>query len=109
MNNVWWMILAIMVSGSILKYFFVSPFVALFINIAVLIAAYMVLRRYPYIDVKRSMTFLVGLTVIVILTEFGIVNGLIANIGMLALLAWMFFVPGRGNRKPTRPRHPWHK
>jgi hypothetical protein len=108
-NNVWWMILGIMVGGSILKYFFVSPFIALIINIAVLVAAYLVLRRYPYVDLKRSMTFLVALMVIVSLVEFGIINGLVANIGMLGLLAWMFFGPGRGPGKPSRPRHQWHK
>lgn len=109
MNNVWWMILGIMVTGSILKYFFVSPFIALIINIAVLVAAYMVLRRYPYVDLKRSMIFLSVLTFIVILVEFGIVNSLIANIGMLALIGWMFLGPGHGPRRPSRPRHQWHK
>lgn len=109
MNNVWWMILGIMVGGSILKYFFPNPFIALIINIAVMIAAYLVLRRYPYVDLKRSMTFLAGITVIVSLTEFGIIDGLIANICMLALLAWMFFGPGRRPPKPSRPRHQWHK
>jgi hypothetical protein len=108
-NNVWWMILGLMVSGSILKYFFVNPFIALIINIAVLVAAYLVLCRYPYVDLKRSMIFLSVLTIIVILTEFGIINGFVANIGMLALIAWMFFGPGRGSGKPSRPRHQWHK
>ncbi|MDR3560272.1 MAG: hypothetical protein P4N59_02355 [Negativicutes bacterium] len=109
MNNAWLMIVGVMVVGSILKYFFANPFIMLIINLAVLAAGYVILRRYPYVDMKRSMTFLGGLTAIVILVEFGVVNGLVANIGMLALLAWMFFGPGRGPGRPSRPRHQWHK
>jgi hypothetical protein len=108
-NNVWWMILGIMVAGGILKYFFINSYIALIINIAVLVACYLVLRRYPYVDLKRSMIFLTVLTVIVIVVEFGIISGLVANIGMLALIVWMFLGPGRGPNRPSKPRHQWHK
>lgn len=108
MNNVWLMVFAVMVTGSILKYVFVNQAAAVIIDLAVLGGAYFILRRYPFIDLKRSMTFLSGLTVIVVMVDLRVVDGLVGNIGLLLLMAWMFFGPGR-KPKPPRQRHSWHK
>jgi hypothetical protein len=107
-NNVWLKVLGVMVAGSILKYFLINQVAVVAIDLVVLGAAYLILRRYPFIDLKRSMTFLSGLTVIVVMVDMGIVEGYVGNVGLLILLAWMYFNPG-GKSKPPKQRHPWHK
>ena len=109
MNNIWLMVFGVMIFGNILKYYFYSPFIAAIIDLGVLGAAYLILRRYPYVDLKRSMTFLAALTGIVILVDLAIINGAVGNIAMLALLAWMFFGSSRKGSKPLRPPRLWHK
>lgn len=110
MNNVWLWILGIMVAGSVLKYAFINPFAAVAVDLAVLAAAYFILRRYPLIDFKRSMLLLVGLTAVNILVDLHIVSGFLANIAFLAFIAWMIFGRGGGGSgRPPRLRHKWHK
>lgn len=110
MNQVWLQIFVVMVGSSIVKYLFASSFVWVFIDLAVLAISYIILRRYPYVDLKASMLFLSGLTIVSVLTDIGLISGLIGNVLILAILAWMMF--GRGtNDVPRRPkvRHKWHK
>jgi hypothetical protein len=110
MNQIWMRIFLIMIGGSIVKYLFASALVWVGIDLAVLAVCYLTLKRYPFVDLKTSMLFLGGLTVVSVLTDLGIISGLIANVIILALLAWMMF--GRnGNNGPKRPqnRHKWHK
>lgn len=98
-----------MVGGSILKYLILNPWAAVVIDLAVLAAAYLILRRYPYINLKSTMNFLVGLTAINIAVDLGFIDGFIGNIALLALLAWLFFGPKDTPRRPPKLRHPWHK
>lgn len=115
MNNAWWYVLAAIIVGSILKYLFLNPWAAVVIDVGVFAAVYLILRRYPLIDLRRSMIFFGCLTVVNILVDVGILNGMIGNIVLLALLAWMMFGQGggqgggRGGRRQPRLRHPWHK
>lgn len=111
LNQVWLIILAVMVGGSILKYLIPIPWAAVAIDLAVLAVAYIILRRYPYINLKRTLNFLVGLTVISIAVDLGFIDGFIGNIALLILLAWLFFSgsQGGGSGRPPKLRHKWHK
>jgi hypothetical protein len=108
MNNAWFTIFAVLIVGSILKYIIPGMVAGVVIDLVVLAACYIVLRRFPYIDMKRSMIFLVGMTIVSILTDLYIINGLVGNIVLLGLMAWLFFSPG-GGRRPPKLRHQWHK
>jgi len=110
MNQIWLQIFVVMIGSSIIKYLFASPFIWVCIDLAVLAICYMILRRNPYIDLRGSMLFLSGLTIVSVLTDLDIISGLVGNIIILALLGWMMF--GRSdNDAPRRPkvRHKWHK
>ncbi len=113
MNTVWLQVLLVIVGGSLLKYVIHHPYVWVGIDLAVLGIAYLLLRRYPFVDFKSSMLFLGGLTAVNVLTDLGIIGGFIGNIIILAVVAWMFFRSGSGGDdwRPRRPpqRHKWHK
>lgn len=108
MNNIWLMVFATMIGGSVLKHVIMNPIAAVVIDLAVLGISFLILRRYPYIDLKQSMSFLTSLTIINILVDLGVVDGFIGNIALLALIGWLFFKRGGGDRQ-RRPRHPWNK
>lgn len=95
MNRTWFYILAVMIGGSMVKYVLPNPLFWVIIDLAVLGIAYLILRRYPYIDMKHSMIFLGGLTAINVLVDLGIMGGMMGNIALLALLGWMLFGGGR--------------
>jgi len=95
MNRTWFYILAVMIGGSMVKYLLPNPLFWVIIDLAVLGIAYLILRRHPYIDMRHSMIFLGGLTVINVLVDFGIMSGMMGNIALLALLGWMLFGGGR--------------
>ncbi|MDF2569165.1 MAG: hypothetical protein K0R55_769 [Sporomusa sp.] len=99
MNQMWFQVLAVMIVGSMLKYLVVNPFAWVVIDLAVLGVAYLMLRRDPFIDMKRSMIFLGGLTGVNILVDLGIMDGVVANLVLLALLAYMMFGRGYNNRR----------
>ena len=111
MNTVWWYILGAIVAGSILKYLVVHPWAWVAVDIAVFVAVYIILRRYPWVNLKRSLTFFGCLTIVNIFVDLGIVGGFIGNIALLILLGWMMFGQGGGGGqgRPPRNRHPWHK
>ena len=111
MSQVWVTIFVIMIAGSILKNIFINMFIFVAIDVIVLAVCYFVLRRYPYIDLAKSMVFLVGLTVINILTDIQLISSLFGSILLLVLLVWTMF----GDRfrpsshRPSKLRHQWHK
>ncbi|MEM5768360.1 MAG: hypothetical protein AAGU23_07435 [Bacillota bacterium] len=113
MNGVWLQVLLVMVGGSLLKYVIPLPVAWVVIDLAVLGIAYLLLRRYPFVDFKSSMLFLGGLTVVNILTDLGFINGFVGTLLILAVLAWMFFRNGGGGGDWRRKRQPlrykWHK
>lgn len=110
MNQIWLQIFAVMVGGSIIKYMFTSPWVWVVIDLAVLGVAYLIIRRHAYVDIGKSMLFLGGLTAISVLVDLGIIGGLVGQIIVLGVLAWLMF-GSRGNNGRRRPplRHKWHK
>lgn len=109
LNQVWLIVLAVMIGGSILKYLILNPWAAVAIDLAVLAIAYLILRRYPYINLRSSMIFLGGLTAISVAVDLGLIDGLIGEIAILGFLAWLFFRRGDSSRRPPKLRHPWHK
>ena len=110
MNQIWLQIFVAMIGGSIVKGIISNSWVWVFVDIAVLIICYLILRRHSNVDIKNSMFFLSGLTLVSILMDLGIIGGLIGNILILAMLGWMVFGRG-GNNNSKRPpiRHKWHK
>lgn len=111
MSQVWVTVFGIMVVSSILKNVFYNMFILVAIDVIVLGVCYLVLRRYPYIDLAKSMIFLVGLTAINILTDVNLISNLFASILLLALLVWIMFGDRLrpSSRRPSRLRHKWHK
>lgn len=111
MNQIWLRIFMVMIGGNIVKYLLAGSIIWVCIDLAVLGICYLILRKYPYIDLKSSMSFLGGLTAVSILTDIGIISGLVGQILMIGLLAWMMFGRGGNNSSNNRPtnRHKWHK
>jgi hypothetical protein len=108
-SQIWLQIFAVMIGGNILRMLFQNGLVSVIIDIAIFAVIYLLLRRYPYIDLKRSMFYLGILTVISILTDVGFIPYMWGDIIILGLLFWMLF--GGGSRGGQRPklRHKWHK
>lgn len=110
MNQIWFEIFAVMIAGSIIKYLFYNIFVWVLIDFAILGGCYLILRRWrPYVDMKKSMIFLAGITVVNVVTDIGIINVMISNLLFLALLAWMVFGGRGGGPRRSNLRHKWHK
>ncbi|QDR81006.1 hypothetical protein [Sporomusa termitida] len=99
MNQMWFQVLAIMIVGSIIKYMFHNSLAWVVIDLAVLGIAYLLLRRDPFIDMRRSMIFLGGLTVVNVLVDLGIMSGMLGNLALLALLGYMMFGRDYNNRR----------
>lgn len=91
MNQIWFQVLAVMIVGSIIKYLVYNQLAWVVIELAVLGIAYLILRRDRFIDMQRSMIFLGGLTAVNILVDLNIVNGIVGNLALLALLAYIMF------------------
>jgi hypothetical protein len=98
-----------MIGGNILKMLFNNLVIAVIIEIAVYAVFYLLLRRYPYIDLKRSMFYLGILTVISILIDIGLLSDMLGNIIILMLLFWMLFGGAAGGSGRPKLRHKWHK
>ncbi len=95
-KNVTMQLLTVFVISGILKCIFLSSFASIFIDLAVLGAIYILLRRqYPYYSIKKIMLYISGMTVVSILVDIGILRADIGNLIILAILGWMFF--GGGN------------
>lgn len=109
MRQVWLQVFTVMICGSIVK--FVLPHVFLWVvaDLLVLGVCYFLLRRYPDIDLKKSMIFIGGLTLINILVDVNIIDGILGNIISLFIVAWVVF--GGGGKRKGKPmlRHKWHK
>ena len=99
MNRMWFQVLAVMIVGSMLKYLILNTLAWVVIDLAVLGIAYLLLRRDPFIDMKRSMIFLGGLTAVNVLVDVGILSGVAGNLALLGLLAYMLFGSGNNRRR----------
>ncbi|MEG6584614.1 hypothetical protein [Dendrosporobacter sp. 1207_IL3150] len=102
MNQIWLQVFAVMIGGSALKYVFSNQLMWVGIDLAVLGICYALLKRHPYIDLKKSMSYLGALTTISVLVDLGVVGGEVGNIAVLALLAYMIFGGGLGGGRRRR-------
>ena len=91
MNRVWLLVLALLIIGSIFKHAFNTVAAWIIIDLVVLFICYMILKAQPYINLRRNMIFLVGLTVVNITVALQVIPGFWGNIITLALLAWLIF------------------
>lgn len=99
MNQTWFKVLAVMIVGSMLNSFVFNVLARVAIDLAVLGVVYLVLRRDPFIDLKRSMIFLGGLTTVNVLVDLGIISITLSYLILLGLLAYMVFGRGYNNRR----------
>lgn len=67
---------------------------SILIDIGVLGYIYALLKEYRYINLRKTMFFLGGITFISILADIGILRGDFAQLIILAILAWMIFGTG---------------
>lgn len=106
MRQVWLQVFTLMICGSIIKFALPNMILWVIADLIVFGIAYMILRRYPYVDFKKSMLFIGGLTVINILVDLNIISDMLGNIAGLVVVGWVMFGGGKG-----RPniRHKWHK
>ncbi|MEN6413225.1 MAG: hypothetical protein ABFC84_10795 [Veillonellales bacterium] len=109
MDQVWLQVFTAMICGAIVKYFIVNSWIWVAVDFIVLGISYILLRRCSFINLKKSMMFLGGLTLINILVDINILDGLLGNLAALALVAWVMF-GGKNNRgRRVTLRHKWHK
>lgn len=109
MNQIWFKIFAAMLVGSLVKYIIVNWVAWVVIDLVVLVVCYFILRRYPYVDFKKTMWFLGGLTLVNVLVDSQIISSIIGTLAALALVAWIIFGSGRGGGKRPVMRYKWHK
>lgn len=108
MSQVWLYILGVMVGGSVVKSLFMNWVIWIAIDVIVFGLCYLILKRFPFINLRRSLMFLGVLTIINVLVDANIVNGLVANLLLLGVVVWMLFGGGNGPKRP-KLRHKWHK
>ncbi|MDD4601683.1 hypothetical protein SDC9_27469 [bioreactor metagenome] len=111
MRQVWLQIFGVMIGGSIVKFILPNVWLWVFADLLVLGISYILLRRYPFVDMKKSMLFIGGLTLINILIDVQILDGMLGSIASLILVSWVVFGgggQGKGKGKSTL-RHKWNK
>jgi hypothetical protein len=108
-NNIWLMIFGVLIAGTIIKMMIVNQFLAVIIDLGVLGVAYLILRRYPFVDLTRSLTFLGAMTGVTIMVDLGIIDGFIGEVTLLCLIVALFFASGRKIGKSANRSRPWHK
>lgn len=99
MNKIWFQVLAAMIVGSIAKYLIFNTLAWVIIDLAVLGVAYLILRRDPFIDMKRSMIFLGGLTAVNVLVDLGIMGEMLSKLVLLGFLAYVLLGRDFNNRR----------
>ena len=91
MASTWIYVMCIMLFGSYILQlvplmFYLS--VVLIVNCGVLAASYFLFRRDPLLNMRENMLFMLGLTVINILTDLGIMSYFMSWVAFGALLLW---------------------
>ena len=94
MSTTWLLILLTMIGGNFILniipgYFFIEGVIG--INLFILAISYFLFRRDPFIDVRANSLFMLGLTVISILSST------MSWIAFAALFIWSFLGGGRRN------------
>ncbi len=98
MTNTWIWILVLMFVGNFilqmtpLMYYFYAIFA---VHLGILGISYLLFRKDPLIDVRSNMLFMLGLTVINILTDLGIMSYQMSWVAFGALFVWSMFGGGK--------------
>ena len=98
MTNGWmWIIGIMLIGGFILQ---MTPlmfylYVVFGVHLSILLISYLILRRERGIDLRANMLFMLGLTVINIMTDLGIMNYHMSLAAVAALFVWSLFGGGR--------------
>ena len=98
MTNTWIWILVLMFVGNFilqmtpLMYYFYAIFA---VHLGILWISYLLFRKDPLIDVRSNMLFMLGLTVINILTDLGIMSYQMSWVAFGALFVWSMFGGGK--------------
>lgn len=98
MTYTWLYIFLLLMAGNIALqlvpyYFYISA--VFIVNLAILGASYFVFRRDYFSDLRANMFFMLGLTVINILTDLGIMSYIMSWIAFGALFVWSMAGGGR--------------
>ena len=98
MPSTWLLIFLALMSANIiigyLPYSVIIPGIIL-VNLAVLAVSYFIFRRDPFVDLRANMLFMLGLTVINIMTDLGMMSYTMSWIAFGALLVWSWSGGGR--------------
>ena len=95
MSSTWIIILIGMIGGNFLLN--VAP-VGFYVEAVVIInlaLAFFAFRRDPFIDMRANMLFMIGLTVINIMTELGMMSTTLSWVAFGALFVWSMMGGGR--------------
>lgn len=98
MPSTWLLIFLALMSANIiigyLPYSVIIPGIIL-VNLAVLAVSYFIFRRDPFVDLRANMLFMLGLTVINIMTDLGMMSYTMSWLAFGALLVWSWSGGGR--------------
>ncbi len=98
MPSTWLLIFLALMGANILigflPYSVIIPGIIL-VNLAVLAVSYFIFRRDPFVDLRANMLFMLGLTVINIMTDLGMMSYTMSWIAFGALLVWSWSGGGR--------------
>lgn len=108
MERVWLKLIGVMIGASIVKYAVMSPLFWVAVDLAALAICYLMLRSVPYINIKTTMWYLSGFTLISVLVDLGVINALLGNVLSLVVIVWLLWRNYSGPRRPPL-RHKWHK
>ena len=94
-----WLLIFLALMGSnvligFLPYSIIIPGIIL-VNLGVLAVSYLIFRRDPFVDLRANMLFMLGLTVINIMTDLGMMSYTMSWIAFGALLVWSWSGGGR--------------
>ncbi len=95
MSKSWLYVLGVMIAANVLLHIYPYVWMSLLMSFVVFVAAYFILRRDPFVDLRASMLFIFGLTVINVLAAVGVLSGTMSNIAFVALLVWSMAGGGR--------------
>lgn len=98
MRYTWIYIFLVLMAGNIALqfvpfYYYVEG--VILINLAILGASYLIFRRDYFSDLRANMLFMLGLTVINVLTDLGIMSYIMSWIAFGALFIWSMSGGGR--------------
>lgn len=109
MDGIWLKLIGVMVFANIIKYAVMLPLFWVAVDVAALVVCYFLLRSVPYLNLRTSMLYLTGFTMISILVDLRIIGGLVGNILSLLVIGWLLWRNRLPRSKKPPLRHKWHK